>query len=129
LSRYVWFFIGWYKDDWFMNQAYLTEDRIECTRAQMMEAAEGHFTTEALQWNQNRAERTASGITVDEVSGLIALYPSYLPSSVRAEVEGEDKGDGDWRVCRWDVQCSAVQCSAVQCSAVQHSAVQHRAVK
>ena len=30
--RYVWFFIGWYKDDWFKNQAYLTEDQIECTR-------------------------------------------------------------------------------------------------
>jgi len=65
-KRYVWFFIGWYKDDWFMNQAYLTEDQIECSRDEMMEAAEGHFTTEALQWNQNRAERTASGITVDE---------------------------------------------------------------
>jgi len=65
-KRYVWFFIGWYKDDWFMNQAYLTEDQIECSRDEMMEAAEGHFTTEALQWNQNRAERTASGITVDD---------------------------------------------------------------
>ena len=65
-KRYVWFFIGWYKDDWFMNQAYLTEDQIECSRDEMMEAAEGHFTTEALMSNQNREERTASGFTVDD---------------------------------------------------------------
>ena len=74
--RYVWFFIGWYKDDWFMNQAYLTEDQIECTKEQMIEAAEGHFTTEALMWNQNKKEQTASGITVAEVrSDSLHLVP------------------------------------------------------
>lgn len=39
----------------------------------MIEAAEGHFTTEALQWNQNKAERLASGITVADVSTLASL--------------------------------------------------------
>jgi gamma-aminobutyric acid type B receptor len=64
--KHVWFFIGWYEDDWFMDQEYLTEEAIECTQDQMIEAAQGHFTTEALMWNQNRKEETYSGRTVDQ---------------------------------------------------------------
>jgi len=64
--KYVWFFIGWYEDDWFMDPEYLKDEAIECTQDQMIEAAQGHFTTEALMWNQNRNERTYSGRTVEE---------------------------------------------------------------
>ena len=64
--KYVWFFIGWYEDDWFMDQEYLVDEGIECTQDQMIEAAQGHFTTEALMWNQNRKEQTYSGRTVDQ---------------------------------------------------------------
>eukprot|EP00090_Calanus_glacialis_P036355 TRINITY_DN6204_c0_g1_i1.p1 TRINITY_DN6204_c0_g1~~TRINITY_DN6204_c0_g1_i1.p1 ORF type:complete len:896 (-),score=194.35 TRINITY_DN6204_c0_g1_i1:234-2846(-) len=64
--KYVWFFIGWYEDDWFMDQEYLKDEAIECTQDQMIEAAQGHFTTEALMWNQNRKEQTYSGRTVDQ---------------------------------------------------------------
>lgn len=60
--KYVWFFIGWYEDDWF--QKHLEEEHINCTLAQMEEAAEGHFTTEALQWNQDHSP-TISGKSVD----------------------------------------------------------------
>ena len=35
--KYVWFFIGWYEDDWFMDPKYLTEEGIECTQDQMIE--------------------------------------------------------------------------------------------
>lgn len=61
--KYVWFFIGWYEDDWF--QKHLEEENINCTRSQMEKAAEGHFTTEALQWNQDHSP-TISGQTVDD---------------------------------------------------------------
>jgi len=64
--KYVWFFIGWYEDDWFKRKSILKEEGIICTQAQMIQAAEGHFTTEALMWNQNREEVTASGRTVAE---------------------------------------------------------------
>lgn len=56
---YVWFFIGWYEDNWY--EANLVQEKIECTREQMKEAAEGHLTTEALNWNQDN-QRTISGM-------------------------------------------------------------------
>ena len=58
--KYVWFFIGWYEDNWFKNNVTLKEENINCTVEQMKEAAEGHFTTEALQWNQDKSP-TISG--------------------------------------------------------------------
>ncbi|XP_025836019.1 gamma-aminobutyric acid type B receptor subunit 1 isoform X2 [Agrilus planipennis] len=61
---YVWFFIGWYEDDWFVNN--LQKENINCTAHEMRIAAEGHLTTEALMWNQNRNEKTISGMTADE---------------------------------------------------------------
>ena len=59
-QKYVWFFIGWYEDDWFKNEIQLEKENINCTRKQMETAAEGHFTTEALQWNQDHS-KTISG--------------------------------------------------------------------
>ena len=52
-KKYVWFFIGWYEDDWFHNEGYLETDGINCTADEMRRAAEGHFTTEAQMWNQD----------------------------------------------------------------------------
>ncbi len=63
--KYVWFFIGWYEDDWFKNEAKLRSEGIKCSAAQMAEAAEGHFTTEALMRKQDSAP-TISGRTVEE---------------------------------------------------------------
>ena len=57
--KYVWFFIGWYEDNWFKGHSVKAEN-INCTIDQMKEAAEGHFTTEALQWNQDKSP-TISG--------------------------------------------------------------------
>ena len=36
-AKYVWFFIGWYEDDWFMDKEYLVDEGIECTQDQMIE--------------------------------------------------------------------------------------------
>ena len=37
--KYVWFFIGWYEDDWFMDQQYLSDEGVECTQDQMIEVS------------------------------------------------------------------------------------------
>lgn len=70
-QKYVWFFIGWYEDDWF--QKHLEEEHINCTRSQMEMAAEGHFTTEALQWNQDRSP-TVSGKVADKADAGHARF-------------------------------------------------------
>jgi len=61
--KFIWFFIGWYEDNWY--EANLAQEKIECTREQMKMAAEGHLTTEALNWNQDN-QRTISGMTVED---------------------------------------------------------------
>ena len=68
---YVWFFIGWYEDNWY--EANLAQERIECTRDQMKEAAEGHLTTEALNWNQDNS-RTISGMVNTHFSYSITIF-------------------------------------------------------
>ncbi|XP_023288491.1 gamma-aminobutyric acid type B receptor subunit 1 [Orussus abietinus] len=62
-KSYVWFFIGWYEDNWF--EVNLDKEGITCTKEQMRQAAEGHLTTEALMWNQNN-ETTISGMTSED---------------------------------------------------------------
>ncbi|XP_076280311.1 gamma-aminobutyric acid type B receptor subunit 1 isoform X1 [Lasioglossum baleicum] len=62
-KSYVWFFIGWYEDNWF--EVNLDKEGIICTKDQMKKAAEGHLTTEALMWNQNN-DTTISGMTSED---------------------------------------------------------------
>ncbi|XP_042204877.1 gamma-aminobutyric acid type B receptor subunit 1-like isoform X2 [Homarus americanus] len=62
-KSYVWFFIGWYEDNWFENP--LQEENLNCTREEMRQAAEGHMTTEALMWNKDN-EKTISGMTAGD---------------------------------------------------------------
>ncbi|XP_066588340.1 gamma-aminobutyric acid type B receptor subunit 1 isoform X1 [Prorops nasuta] len=62
-KSYVWFFIGWYEDNWF--EINLDKEGITCTKEQMRIAAEGHLTTEALMWNQNN-DTTISGMTSED---------------------------------------------------------------
>nr|XP_034841362.1 gamma-aminobutyric acid type B receptor subunit 1 [Maniola hyperantus] len=63
-KSYVWFFIGWYEDNWFETN--LEREGLDCTAEQMREAAEGHLTTEALMWNQNANQTTISGMTSED---------------------------------------------------------------
>lgn len=62
-KSYVWFFIGWYEDNWF--EVNLDKEGITCTKEEMRQAAEGHLTTEALMWNQNN-DTTISGMTSED---------------------------------------------------------------
>ena len=73
-SKYVWFFIGWYEDNWFEKTSKLKEENINCTVEQMQEAAEGHFTTEALQWNQDKSP-TISGKVIKDKKYLKSFVP------------------------------------------------------
>ncbi|KAI1732346.1 receptor family ligand binding region domain-containing protein [Ditylenchus destructor] len=43
--RFVWFMIGWYADTWYVP---VKSEGLNCTREQMEEAAEYHFTTESI---------------------------------------------------------------------------------
>ena len=67
----MWFFIGWYADNWFKGQL-VNQEHINCTVAQMKEAAEGHFTTEALQWNQDKSP-TISGKVIKRQT-IVHIY-------------------------------------------------------
>ncbi|XP_046398268.1 gamma-aminobutyric acid type B receptor subunit 1 isoform X3 [Ischnura elegans] len=62
-KSHVWFFIGWYEDNWFVEN--LDQEGIKCTAEEMKMAAEGHLTTEALMWNQNE-QQTISGMTTND---------------------------------------------------------------
>ncbi|XP_065201019.1 gamma-aminobutyric acid type B receptor subunit 1 isoform X2 [Planococcus citri] len=62
-KSYVWFFIGWYEDDWFTSNV---DNDTDCQTEELMIAAEGHLTTEAVMWNQNRFQKTISGMTAHD---------------------------------------------------------------
>lgn len=61
---YVFFFIGWYEDNWY--EVNLENENISCTKEQMKVAAEGHLTTEALMWNQQSNQKTISGMSSED---------------------------------------------------------------
>ncbi|XP_049887183.1 gamma-aminobutyric acid type B receptor subunit 1 [Pectinophora gossypiella] len=87
-KSYVWFFIGWYEDNWFETN--LEREGIECTVEQMREAAEGHLTTEALMWNQNSNQTTISGMTSED-------FRSRLNEALREagyDIDGERYPEG-----------------------------------
>nr|CAD7453522.1 unnamed protein product [Timema tahoe] len=79
-KSYVWFFIGWYEDNWF--EVNLKKEDINCTREQMKVAAEGHLTTEALMWNQGN-QRTISGKVREPAYHLGQGEGTSVPSRAR----------------------------------------------
>lgn len=62
-KSYVWFFIGWYEDNWYAVN--VGKEGFDCTVEEMKKAAEGHLTTEALMWNQHNVT-TISGKTSED---------------------------------------------------------------
>jgi gamma-aminobutyric acid type B receptor len=58
--KYVWFIIGWYPDNWYLEN----DPAIDCTMEQMKEAVQGHLTTEGLMLNQDNTQ-TFSGMVSD----------------------------------------------------------------
>ena len=60
-KKYVWFLIGWYADNWFK----IKDPAINCTVENMMEAVEGHVTTEIVMLNPE---------TVRGVSNMVGFF-------------------------------------------------------
>src|SRR5205823_1947988 len=56
----VWFLIGRYEDNW-----YIPVSGINCTKEEMVEVVEGHFTTEAIMLNQD-SKHTISGMSSEQ---------------------------------------------------------------
>uniref|UniRef100_A0A5S6QQK2 G_PROTEIN_RECEP_F3_4 domain-containing protein n=1 Tax=Trichuris muris TaxID=70415 RepID=A0A5S6QQK2_TRIMR len=75
--RYIWFLIGWYPDDWYVPTS---EDNINCTAEEMKEAAQYHFTTEALMHSQDET----SGVSGMNSAEFVKRLSSKLqkPSNV-----------------------------------------------
>uniref|UniRef100_A0A915EGG4 Receptor ligand binding region domain-containing protein n=1 Tax=Ditylenchus dipsaci TaxID=166011 RepID=A0A915EGG4_9BILA len=74
--RYVWFMIGWYADTWYIP---LKGEGINCTRKQMEEAAEYHFTTESIMLSRDKMP-AISGMTGRQfqrrLEGMISTDPA-----------------------------------------------------
>ncbi|CAD5231482.1 unnamed protein product [Bursaphelenchus xylophilus] len=58
-KKYVWFFIGWYADEWYIPPK---DENINCTAEQMKEAAQYHFTTESIMLSRDN-QPAISGMT------------------------------------------------------------------
>ncbi|RWS04643.1 gamma-aminobutyric acid type B receptor subunit 1-like protein, partial [Dinothrombium tinctorium] len=59
-SKFVWFLIGWYEDNW-----YLPVQGLNCTKDEMLKAVQGHFTTEAVMLNRD-SNVTQANVTAEE---------------------------------------------------------------
>lgn len=70
-KKFVWFLIGWYEDNWYSNDL----QSINCTLNEMETVLNGHFTTEALMWNQDDVTPTISGLNMKQ---WIQLYKMNL---------------------------------------------------
>ncbi|RWS21444.1 gamma-aminobutyric acid type B receptor subunit 1-like protein, partial [Leptotrombidium deliense] len=80
-SKYVWFLIGWYEDNW-----YLPDDKVNCTKEEMLKAVQGHFTTEALMLNRD------SNITVANVTAQEWLQRYHRELNISAESVNKPEG-------------------------------------
>ena len=92
--KYVWFFIGWYEDNWF--KIHLKEENINCTLSQMEEAAEGHFTTEALMWNQDKSPTISGKVGALGTFFSRCLLPEEEGGSFEAELPVTIVRNGSW---------------------------------
>lgn len=55
----------------------------DCQTEELKIAAEGHITTEALMWNQNRLQKTISGMVIYRVATFntfAKVQYRYIPS-------------------------------------------------
>ena len=59
--------IGWYENNWY--KIIPSGENLNCTVDQMVEAAQGHLTTEAVMWNEK---------TQKTISGMVRLKGSLL---------------------------------------------------
>lgn len=63
--------LGWYEDDWFTINP---NNETSCEPEHLKIAAEGHITTEAVMWNEDRDQKTISGMVIR--SELFFIHPT-----------------------------------------------------
>ncbi|KAM6899495.1 gamma-aminobutyric acid type B receptor subunit 1 isoform 1-T1 [Xenentodon cancila] len=91
-KKYVWFLIGWYADNWFK----IKDPSINCTVEQMMEAVEGHVTTEIVMLNPETV-RGASNLTSQEfLSQLMSKLGGKNPEETGGFQEAPLAYDAVW---------------------------------
>lgn len=70
--KYVWIIIGWYADNWFLQDAG-SDAGVNCSKAEMLEVVEGHITTESVMWNDPKIV-TESGMVSRSKFALHCLH-------------------------------------------------------
>ena len=73
------FFLGWYEDDWFTINP---NNETSCEPEQLKIAAEGHITTEAVMWNEDRDQKTISGM----VSRIFVSHTRHSRRRLRSSI-------------------------------------------
>lgn len=76
-KKYVWFLIGWYADNWFK----IKDPAINCTVENMMEAVEGHVTTEIVMLNPE---------TVRGVSNMVGTWEKTKHCSIFLDCDAKE---------------------------------------
>uniref|UniRef100_A0AC34PUZ2 G-protein coupled receptors family 3 profile domain-containing protein n=1 Tax=Panagrolaimus sp. JU765 TaxID=591449 RepID=A0AC34PUZ2_9BILA len=90
--KYIWFFIGWYADTWYIPPP---EENLNCTAEQMALAAENHFTTESVMLSRDN-KPTISGMTGLEFQKRLTKMISTDPANTGGFPEAPLAYDAVW---------------------------------
>lgn len=94
--KYVWFFIGWYADTWFLP---VKDEPINCTAEQMKAAAQYHFTTESIMLSRDE-KPTISGMTGKEFQERLMKMIKTDPANTGGFPEAPLAYDAIWAVAQ-----------------------------
>uniref|UniRef100_A0A158Q8V8 G_PROTEIN_RECEP_F3_4 domain-containing protein n=1 Tax=Elaeophora elaphi TaxID=1147741 RepID=A0A158Q8V8_9BILA len=92
--KYVWFFIGWYADTWFIPP---TDEPLNCTAEQMIKAAQYHITTESIMLSRDE-ELTISGMTGKQFQKRLMSMLTTDPAETGGFPEAPLAYDAVWAV-------------------------------
>lgn len=92
--KYVWFFIGWYADTWFIPP---NDEPLNCTADQMIRAAQYHITTESIMLSRDE-EPTISGMTGKQFQKRLMNLLTTDPAETGGFPEAPLAYDAVWAV-------------------------------
>uniref|UniRef100_A0A183UNZ8 G_PROTEIN_RECEP_F3_4 domain-containing protein n=1 Tax=Toxocara canis TaxID=6265 RepID=A0A183UNZ8_TOXCA len=92
--KYVWFFIGWYADTWFIPPK---DEPVNCTAEQMTAAAQYHITTESIMLSRDE-KPTISGMTGVEFQRRLKNLIDTDPANTGGFPEAPLAYDAVWAV-------------------------------
>lgn len=88
----MWFLIGWYSDTWYIPPK---EEHLNCTAQQMADAAQYHFTTEAVMLSREN-KITISGMTGAQFSQRLTDKLTTDPTDTAGFPEAPLAYDAVW---------------------------------